>query len=109
MKARKIELKVTKMQIDERQSIPFDYRSQMLSMMRIPASRESGIDIPTMLTYLDVAKAIRDAGDCVLLTEEQWKFLKERLEANRWSIADQAIVDFHTAIVQAAVVDVNEK
>lgn len=99
---RKIELKKATLEV----GTELDYKEQLLNMLKFPINQR-GIDIPEMMKFLSVGKAVKEATDFLFLEEEQWKILCDRVKEERWKIADQEIVNFVTAITEAQEVPIS--
>lgn len=104
MVARQIALK--KVPLDgisaDGQSGEFDYAEMLIMILRSPAAGGQGLsldDVLAALPALDAVEKAKAAGaDEVILTDEQWVLLRDKLTGFRFAIVHRAIADFGTAI-----------
>jgi hypothetical protein len=90
--ARQLALKTVTLEGDE----AFDYGEMMLAVLRTGDIR--GLSLEDVISAVDAARPIREAKEAgqstVVLSDDQWKTLVNRLASFRWRIADPAIAEF---------------
>ena len=81
----------------------FDYRAQLLSILRTSSPSENGFDLGTMRTALKVLDKLDAAksGSVVDMNDDEWEYVKGRIETQRWAFASQVIADFVDEILEA--------
>ena len=107
MKARKIIFKAfSEARSDE---MP-DYRA-MMSFVMGTTLEGPGKGMPTseMMRSVELRAKIKDAErEFILMSEDDWNYLRKKIDATRWGIMHQEIVDFIVAVREAPKVDVKE-
>jgi hypothetical protein len=102
--ARRLPLRVVKMPNGAGEPLEFSYAEMMRTLLRNRAS-ERGLSLDEVIRCVDAIKpideAVRQKADEVTLSDEQWRTLREKLDAFAFAVADQAIVDFGLMIRHA--------
>jgi hypothetical protein len=84
-------------------TLTFAWGEMMVEVLR--RAPERGVVLDQILRAMNalepVTRAIEDKADCVTLTEEQWRTLRERLEVFPFKVADPAIAEFGLAVRNA--------
>jgi hypothetical protein len=104
--ARKIELRTGVLIANGPNGAPVTFAwGEMMSTVLRHAAPGQGVVLDQVLRAMaalePVTRAIEDKADCVTLTEEQWRTLRERLEAFPFAVADPAIAEFGLAVRDA--------
>lgn len=118
-KLRKIPLRTTTIKARQpdgtTQDMPFDYKEHLLGALNQPPTDERsgqprGFGPVEMRKRLKIVKIIEEStGDEVLLETSDWNELKTCVKAQKWLIADQAIVDFSDDVENSEEVEVEQK
>lgn len=87
------------------QEIDFDYKRELTTVAGAPMPGSQGFTVADMRQALAVTAKLAEANGVVELNEDEWQFLKPRVEAQRWAVADQIIVDFVAAVTGATKTD----
>ena len=93
-----IPLKVVEYQVDGNKA-RFDYRQQLISILRSPMTPGAGMDFEEVRKAVAVLQKIHDADKSVELSDDEAKYVAERVKAVKWQIADQSVIDFVEAII----------
>lgn len=70
----------------------FEYKDHLLNLLRVKP--DGGMDLVEMEKALGIIGKLRRANGSVTLEDAEHQYLAERVNAQRWSIADPAIVSF---------------
>jgi len=95
--------------------MPFVYLEHYIGALNQPPTDERsgqprGFGPVEMRKRLKIVKLIENSkGDEVLLETSDWNELKQCVKAQKWMIADQAIVDFSDAVENSGEVEVEQK
>ena len=104
--ARKIELRTGVLMGNTANGEPatFSWGVTMSEVLRF-APRQEGVVLDQVIRSVEALKpinqAIEDKAEAVVLTEEQWRTLRERLDKYQFGVADPAIAEFGLAIRNA--------
>jgi hypothetical protein len=102
--ARKIELKVVKLNNGNGEDLPFSYAAVLLNALRF-ANPNQGLTMDEVLKAVDaqspITKAIESNAGSVTLSEEQWRTIVDKLDKFPFAIATQEIAEFGLAIRNA--------
>jgi hypothetical protein len=104
--ARKIELRTGVLIANGSNGSPVTFEwGEMMSNVLRHAPQGQGLVMDQILRSVEalkpVTKAIEDKADSVTLTEEQWRTLRERLDAFPFAVADPALAEFGLAVRNA--------
>jgi hypothetical protein len=103
--ARKIELRTGVLLGNGSNGLPmtFNWGETMSNVLRQAPPQGLVLDqiLRSMEALAPIAKAIEEKAEAVTLTEQQYRTLKERLDAYPFAIADPAIAEFGLAIRNA--------
>lgn len=78
--------------------ITIDYRRQFISLLEyVP----EGATVLELSLLVSVAQKLNRASDVVTLDESEWTVLKQRLEATKFNIVNQGVLDMVRAILDA--------
>lgn len=88
------ELKVATMS----NGLKFDYREVLNDILRL---KPQGMDLVEMEKALRVIGAVKRASGTVQLEDDEHQYLLARVNEHRWSVADQAILDFSKEVREA--------
>lgn len=111
MKARKIELKtipMVGMTGTDGGQVNVVYAQNLDALVRTQPERGHTTD--DLLIGSDIRRLIREGGDIILLSEEEFKWLLNKLNTQRgWGDVNEALAEFIKDIRAAPLVDVEEK
>lgn len=68
----------------------FEYRTAFIEVLRVTPQ---GMTIPEMEQALGIIAQVKSANGVLALEDSDWVFLKGRLNAARWSVAEPALVE----------------
>ena len=78
--------------------ITLDYRRQFISLLEyVP----DGATVNELSALVSVAQKLNRASDSVSLDTAEWEILKQRLEATKFSIVNQGVIDMVRAVTEA--------
>jgi hypothetical protein len=104
--ARKIELRTTTMLVKNDAGGPVVLKWGEMMMTVLRTAPQGGVNLDQMVRTVEamrpITKALDEAADCVTLTDEQYRTLRERLDQHNFGISDPAIVEFGLAIRNAS-------
>ena len=116
---KQIKLKTKEMQMTVRdasgmtssQTVPFNYARELIGLMEAPSPRSDGGTTPgdmfKRLSIIGKLKAAEGTG-AVILDDDEYQLLAADLEATKFRIIDQAILDLSTAVKNAEDVEIKE-
>jgi hypothetical protein len=103
--ARKLLLRTVRIGANGVESSAFVYGEMMEALLRQKPPGHGGLTLDEVLRSLDAIKPIRVAMEAsaeeVVLTEDDWKLLVERLNVFSFVVADEAIAEFGLMIRNA--------
>jgi hypothetical protein len=103
--ARKIELRTGRLLANGADGAPltFAWGEMMQKVLRQAPPDGLGLDLVlrSVEAMKPITKAVEDQAESVILTEEQWRTLRERLDQFPFGIADPAIAEFGLAVRNA--------
>lgn len=103
---RKIELKTVPFTTDQGTEARLDYRAEMRGLLRGPKRGTDGMDLDEMRKAIALLDKLEGDAESILVEDAQHAFLVDRLNAMRWAIAHQAVLDFIDAVKNAPTVPV---
>lgn len=78
-----------------------DYRRQFIGMLEyVP----EGATVNELAALVGVAQKLTRASDIVTLDNDEWKILKARIEATKFSVVNQGVVEMIQAVTEATEV-----
>jgi len=78
--------------------IVLDYKTQFVNLLEFVPE---GVSINELSTLVSVAQKLRRASDSVELDTQEWTTLKSRLEATKFTMVTQEVVDMIRAVTEA--------
>jgi len=85
--------------------VDFDYKTQLISAASNPKEGTQGFTVADMRQALALTEKLEATNGVAELEEDEWQFLKARVEAQKWLVASQVILDFVAAVTGAEKVE----
>ena len=86
----------------------FKYRDLLKQILVLPSDKDVGMRIAEIQFCMKILDKLETSNEAVLLTQEEWTFLRHRLEVFPFNRAGQEIVTFADDLSGAEEVDVEE-
>ena len=96
-------------QVQKQVDIEFDYRAQLLRMVESPMTPGSGVTKAELRKSLPLLDKIEQANGSLLLEDEEWDYLKQKMANASWAFVHRALLEFEDAIENAPKVEVAVK
>lgn len=84
------------------------YRDLLKSIATAPMGGRQGLQLSEVRDAMKVADKLDAANGSLLLEEDEWRFLRDRVEAAPYTAADQRILDFADSVLNAPTIEVQE-
>ncbi len=87
----------------------FKYRDLLKTILVVPSDKDVGMRIAEIRVCMKILDKLDASDEAVLLTQEEWVFLRHRLEVFPFNRAGHEIVTFADDLASAEEVAVEEK
>lgn len=85
-----------------------NYAELLKTILASPPADGRGLRLPEIREALKVMDKIDAAQGSVLLEDDEWRFVRDRVESAPYSAADKRILAFADAVLNAPNVEVTE-